>query len=347
MSNYTENNNLAKVRDKSFDFIKGVLIFLVVYGHVIVAVEPNFNNDIVFAGIYSFHMPLFVFISGYFAMHALQKTFIDCVKKVWYRLLTPALIWSLVAFCVSFLNGTGRGMMSVVVESLRSVWFLYCIALLYIVGCLVFKTGKWRYFVALFLALGAYSFYNVPGVVYIEYFQPIRQWPLFVMGLAYYDYKTKLTPSVSRSIVIASVIVYVGLMTWLSSKFPLEYIRSHENYILRAIIYQTGAISWFVVMCWTYKLIRKTYIASFVTRLGRDTLGVYAMNSKGIMLLKWIVPISILTMTPSWLTAMILTSMLFAFTLTLKSNKFTAKYLLGEKNEDSICHIDRHVRVSP
>lgn len=54
-------------RDSYFDSVKGLLIILVVLGHLI---EENIYNlplaKGVFNFIYSFHMPLFVFISGYF-----------------------------------------------------------------------------------------------------------------------------------------------------------------------------------------------------------------------------------------------------------------------------------------
>ena len=66
-------------RDCSFDFVRGVLIYLVVFGHVIVVSGQitsdavGIGKDIVFSLIYSFHMPLFVFISGYFATHTLKK----------------------------------------------------------------------------------------------------------------------------------------------------------------------------------------------------------------------------------------------------------------------------------
>lgn len=54
-------------REKAFDSLKFILICLVVIGHVI---ERNLFSDhpttVLFAFIYTFHMPLFIFISGYF-----------------------------------------------------------------------------------------------------------------------------------------------------------------------------------------------------------------------------------------------------------------------------------------
>ena len=177
---------MAKQRDLLFDFVKGVLIFLVVLAHVI-----RGRGSIVYHVIYSFHMPLFVFVSGYFALHSLSKNLQDIGKKVWGRLIIPALIWSGVALVIHLVRGYDRGLWSMVMDSLRDVWFLYCVALLYLIGCVVFKAGRWKYLIAVLVAAFGYAAYRAPGVVYIEYFQPIRLWPLFVMGFAYHEYKQK------------------------------------------------------------------------------------------------------------------------------------------------------------
>lgn len=57
-----------KERDARFDNIKAILIFLVVLGHTIEYLYGNKGMyGVARAVIYSFHMPAFVFISGYFA----------------------------------------------------------------------------------------------------------------------------------------------------------------------------------------------------------------------------------------------------------------------------------------
>lgn len=59
-----ENKN----RDYFFDNIKGILILLVVFGHAIKPfMDANEIAKLLYCFIYFFHMPLFVFISGYFS----------------------------------------------------------------------------------------------------------------------------------------------------------------------------------------------------------------------------------------------------------------------------------------
>lgn len=59
---------VKKERDYLFDNYKVFLIFLVVIGHFI---EPSYtNNEFLYTlkwFIFSFHMPAFIFISGYFS----------------------------------------------------------------------------------------------------------------------------------------------------------------------------------------------------------------------------------------------------------------------------------------
>lgn len=56
-----------KARRSDLDVFKGILIILMVLGHVIQTIisPDDFDNNIVFKVIYSFHMPAFFFISGY------------------------------------------------------------------------------------------------------------------------------------------------------------------------------------------------------------------------------------------------------------------------------------------
>ena len=79
--NYTTNSRLDWV-----DQVKGFTIFLVVYGHNFPFTEKY---------IYSFHMPLFIIVSGFF--HPSHVTF-DSLKKRFQTIMVPYFIWSLALF---------------------------------------------------------------------------------------------------------------------------------------------------------------------------------------------------------------------------------------------------------
>lgn len=76
------------MRDYRFDNIKACLIILVVLGHFLEIVP---GHPFLYLFIYSFHMPVFVFISGYFAKFDRKKLFFD--------LLCPYFIFQTVYLC--------------------------------------------------------------------------------------------------------------------------------------------------------------------------------------------------------------------------------------------------------
>lgn len=56
---------LINKRNELLDILKGFAIILVVLGHSVQYLLGNNNENWLFSFIYSFHMPLFMFISGY------------------------------------------------------------------------------------------------------------------------------------------------------------------------------------------------------------------------------------------------------------------------------------------
>ena len=63
-----------KTRDYFFDNAKGILIFLVVFGHLLSPYKHDYEFvKIIYDFIYVFHMPFFILISGFFVKNNLKK----------------------------------------------------------------------------------------------------------------------------------------------------------------------------------------------------------------------------------------------------------------------------------
>jgi len=60
-------------RDEFYDIIKGYAIFLVVLGHVIQNFGLDWQSNGLELFIYSFHMPLFMAVSGHFFISSVDK----------------------------------------------------------------------------------------------------------------------------------------------------------------------------------------------------------------------------------------------------------------------------------
>ena len=79
------------MRNKEFDFIKGICIVLMVYGHI--TMIGNFKKEqmVLVELIYTFHMPLFLIISGWFAN--VDQDFMKIRNRLIQNLLIPYLVF--------------------------------------------------------------------------------------------------------------------------------------------------------------------------------------------------------------------------------------------------------------
>lgn len=90
-------------RDGHLDALRGAGILLVVFGHLIE--QPSQQSptlQALYIGIYSFHMPLFVFLSGIFAREALRG---DDYRKIVRALFVPLVLFQFVYIAMSKLTG--------------------------------------------------------------------------------------------------------------------------------------------------------------------------------------------------------------------------------------------------
>ena len=136
----------TKNRDSFLDIAKGLAIILVIVGHVVQGSANNFDDLLGFKIIYSFHMPLFIFLSGavsaitfdsraatqglsHISLVSWQK-----IKKAAIRLLIPFVAWCILN---QLIYHHADGVISALVLAFRrpdtALWFLlaifYCIVL--------------------------------------------------------------------------------------------------------------------------------------------------------------------------------------------------------------------------
>jgi fucose 4-O-acetylase-like acetyltransferase len=74
-------------RNEAFDAMKGMLIILVILGHVLLG---SISENPVREMIYFFHMPLFLAITGYFTKKSLvAKPSLEIIRKYMHRMIVP------------------------------------------------------------------------------------------------------------------------------------------------------------------------------------------------------------------------------------------------------------------
>ncbi|RJT47049.1 acyltransferase family protein [Rahnella woolbedingensis] len=141
------------MREQWVDYAKGIGIILVVIGHVnrglhsadIYISEPFFRMfDSI---IYTFHMPLFFFLSGLFFIKSIQKNNkTEFIKKKIATIAYPYVIWSVIQGSIGVLlsNFTNKktDFMSVLAfpyQPTGQFWFLYALFMIFIVSCLIYN----------------------------------------------------------------------------------------------------------------------------------------------------------------------------------------------------------------
>ncbi len=121
------------------DFTKGILIFLVIYGHCIEMGSGSFvyrnssiyYEDIVHRAIYCFHMPLFMMISGFLFFNSYTKYDLkDLIRRKIGRIILPMLSWSLLFAIYKIITAKPDIRSTLVIFGrtfFHSLWFLWAI----------------------------------------------------------------------------------------------------------------------------------------------------------------------------------------------------------------------------
>lgn len=158
---------MAAVRETWVDAAKGIaIIFVVLYHSVIFMADIGLGSIWVpLSGLLdSFRMPLFFFTAGLFAAKALQLTFGSLFRHRVLRLLWLYVLWSLIYVVVfQFVpiahegGPTWLGFLLILIWPNASTWFIYALALFFMLTWLLRPLPVWVQFIpalALTLAFG-------------------------------------------------------------------------------------------------------------------------------------------------------------------------------------------------
>ncbi|WP_102028583.1 acyltransferase family protein [Salirhabdus sp. Marseille-P4669] len=158
-----------------FDNAKFILIFLVVFGH---SISPYISDshllNTIYKSVYTFHMPAFILISGYFAKGFKKKGYL---KKLAKKLLIPYLIFQMI-FAI-FFSLQGEENTFTLLEPHWTLWFLLS---LFSWHLLLLVFSKLRYSLLLSLIVGVF----IGMVPFIGSFLSLSRtfvfFPFFLLG---------------------------------------------------------------------------------------------------------------------------------------------------------------------
>ncbi len=105
-----------KKRDFLFDNLKFIGIVLVVFAHLL----EGFNTpatDVIYKTIYLFHMPLFIFVSGYCSKFNIKKI----IKKLIIPYVFAQTLWSIIEY---FIMGSTQNFLLYILTPRWVLWYL-------------------------------------------------------------------------------------------------------------------------------------------------------------------------------------------------------------------------------
>lgn len=293
-----------KTRIQFIDSLKGFAIFLVVWGHSIQYVWSNYSfyDDKVFEFIYSFHMSLFFFISGFFSDSSLKLDAKSFFLKKSTQLILPCLTWGaiLTILKILFLVWHNEWMPDIpqyfYSTSIHNpaLWFLpvifACSAIMYLINKIT------KNFLLLF-ALSVIVSMFIPDNDYIRGYMIRTFLPMFLLGFAFkYLYDTMQKKALLYLIAFGVFFVvllyfwkpiYTVYLTHTPSIFHWN-IEAYKISIFRIVVGLAGSLFFFFLFKCIYTKNKYFGVLSYV---GKYTLEIYIIQA--IFLRKIVESISI------------------------------------------------------
>ena len=269
-----------------WDIIKFFAIFCVTYGHTIQYLNPperSLWNSFMGEWIVSFHMPLFMIVSGYFARSLLKNKLLDTTKRKFIQLFIPSVsTYFLTGIILIFLRHTPfiEGLQNLLGYCVSSYWFLKALFIFYVLTTILYllwKKIKWLPAICIILLL-------LLPVKILDYVHCISMYPFFIVGLLLWKYEDAFFKR-KKLIILFSLLLYISLSYFYT---PKEY-NMHDHlfswnseylllYFIRILI---GISASFICIICIRKLCIKTgenSITNYLAKIGTCTLGIYVFQ---------------------------------------------------------------------
>lgn len=307
-----------KERELLPDILRGFAIGLMVFGHCIQAGsgavfrdKALYFQDKLYQLIYSFHMPLFMLISGYFARQSIERAQnkaqrLSLLKRRSISLVTPIFFWTFFEFAYSYIRNMSYGypnqpLTVLVVAYIRKLpvncWFLWatfwCFILVYIVHYYLHDS------IVLYI-LGFLSFFILPDGMNLGVYKYMLPYYLAAFYSANYikakDKRIFRGLSSLRNLCICTVlsgIAFAGLFLFYNEKCFIYTTGFHligKNIPLQIGIDFYRILIGFVGSCFFilfWKLLQQLFPCfrfKVLSLMGSNSLGIYLISGYVLIL---------------------------------------------------------------
>jgi fucose 4-O-acetylase-like acetyltransferase len=280
-------------RDATIDVLRGVAIMLVVIGHSISSTMPGGYSIV--RVISSFHMPLFMVLSGYLAFGRVHRPLTTWISKKALRLGPPYLFALLMSYALGF-SGWGntsvslpRYLLANVVAPNAAFWFLYVLFECFVLLALCAAVRPNIETPALLATAGmVWAVFALWGGALLGLGPLHWYFAFFTLGFLFARYREHLLPF-TRLALISSALVFpvLSFVTWQGTPAPWYRLVTEpgpgwKTAVAALLLAVTGSI---LVWGAARRLVR-TDAASFLTLAGQRSLDLYVLS--GIFLGTWL-----------------------------------------------------------
>lgn len=327
------------------DFLKFFAIASVLLGH---SVEQTTGNDFwdnpIWSFIYTYHMPLFMLLCGYFFGSSLKLSFVELIKKKFLQLGIPSITaWILMYLFVTL---TGFNPYPEIVDIswmgfMNAMWFLKCVFFCYIIGW-IFVKAMHNVWIATLTSTILVHFIPIFSIDSVNFLLPMF-WAGYLCNL----YQEGINQH-RFTLLSINLIIFVILLPFWSGRLtvymvPIDFFNWHtftfdgENLgitLYRLVIGLSGSMVFFLVSPWGYNRIKNWRTTPTLDRLGKCTLGIYWTQTFLLECTWHSIGLYVDTANSFWIAPIIaLFEMFLCYqaVLLFKKNKYTRFLVLGEK----------------
>lgn len=276
-----------------FDFLKAFLIVSVVLGHAIDTFSLNSSLKTVYLFLYAFHMPLFVFISGFFAKWKFEKFLAYFLIYFVFSALQIILKVLIASSTFTFSN-----IIKMFLYPQWTLWFLPAMAIWLLSVKLIKKVKPWHIIVALIatLIIGFVPFIGSKFTLSrIFYF-----FPFFMFGRwcgqnkeKFHYVVQKLQKNYVKILCGLTLVLAIVVIALLIKHIPKTYFygkNAYTNYIdilHRFLSIIIGIITGFcVMMLIPYKTQANSSFSAYISSIGQKTLSIYLFHTLILLIFK-------------------------------------------------------------
>lgn len=267
------NGIQRKERDNQFDNIKGIMIFLVVLAHLLIKRAGSLTViRLGYYYIYTFHMPVFIFIAGYFS-----KNTEKCRKTAAKHFLLPYMLFNTMYFLYKVIFGGASLTNYKITTPQWGMWFLLTMFILKIMAPEI-KKLRFAFPIAMVLGLTIPIFPDFGSKMSLG--RTAALLCFFTAGLLFKEewiLKLRKIPALAGCAMAVMTGIIVSLLVWLK-KWTIKTVHLKDPYTEGEILSELIARAEYYILAFIMIIAIIIVIKGkkcFLSKIGRNSIAVY------------------------------------------------------------------------